>query len=76
MKKTYVKPDIVLECFQFSANIALDCKNPEDASGKTYYENGFPVLLKPASNGDFTCTIDEGGLCLQVPMEDSKVWQS
>ena len=72
MKKAYVKPEIELESFQFSANVAGDCDffPGRDENGWEEDEDYRPFADKNS------CQISDDGFCYQVPLEGQKVFNS
>lgn len=73
MKKAYVKPEIELESFQFSANVAGECQaNSIDNSCQIFGEGGIKFFT------NFDCHIDpmDPDFCQHVPTADTTVFTS
>lgn len=66
MKKAYVKPEIELESFQFSANVANECGYIVD----NLWKDELTVL------SENTCELDELFMCYHNPGEGQTVFGS
>ena len=74
MKKAYVKPEIELESFQFSANVAGECDvfPGSDENGWVTHVDYQAQILGDKN----TCEINPEGFCYHVPLEGQKVFNS
>ena len=74
MKKAYVKPEIELESFQFSANVAGECDvfSGSDENGWETDEDYQEQILGDKN----TCAINPDGFCYHVPLAGEKLFNS
>ena len=84
MKKTYVKPRIVIETFGLSTSIAGDCETKTNTpnSGKCAYtyEDEFFGEINLFIEGVDACKIKEqdgyNGICYHVPLDTTTLFNS
>lgn len=76
MKKTYNKPQIIFESFEFTTSIAAGCQfltdTKSDANSCVYTENGNTIFLDACGFDEETLEI----LCYHVPTEDYIIFNS
>lgn len=82
MKKNYVKPEIMFECFSLSSNIAGDCEAKTNMPSNNTCGLDFSGLIV-FMTGMAGCTdiqVDEGesfdGICYHVPSGDNNLFNS
>lgn len=73
MKKVYVKPEIELESFQFTANIAAGCSVTNSADYSCLLDD-WGAEYKPNQSDINSCEDPE--LCYDVPSDGVRVFTS
>ncbi len=76
-KKRYMKPEIVIESFELSTNIALGCEHIANSTVDvcSYTENGLNIFIEKdvceyaSSDGIY-------GICYHRPTDDNNVFSS
>ena len=86
MKKEYTKPQIIIENFTLSTNLAADCEQPFNLQAQNICgipdENGLGMSIFAAGVQGSDCKIpgnDEAkydGFCYHVPTENNNLFNS
>lgn len=74
MKKTYVKPQVLFESFELSANIAGGCGKPLN-HGMVDCQP-LPGVSLFLDKGTCQYTPDENGLCYQTSTDENRIFAS